>query len=121
MKQENSTKNEHLYTVGELCSAFQITRKTLFYYDRAGLLKPTERVGTQAFKVYDESAKDALQEILSFRDAGLTIAEIRAVRDEDCTDPLSILNRVLDRLQRERKEKEANIRHLKELMEQYRE
>ena len=33
--------SERLYTVKEICEKYGITRKTLFYYDKVGLINPS--------------------------------------------------------------------------------
>ena len=113
---KNVAESNHHYTVGELCELFQITRKTLFYYDRAGLLRPTERVGVQNFKVYDTAAVQRLKTILDYRKAGLTVQEIRQLLSETCNDPAAILNQALDRLKQKQKQCAVQIGRLKELI-----
>ena len=53
--------DEKLYSVKEICEKYGITRKTLFYYDRIGLLKPAKRLGRQSFKYYDVAALKRLE------------------------------------------------------------
>ena len=48
------TEKERLYTVAEISSITGVTRKTLFYYDKIGLLNPTNRIGPQMHKFYAE-------------------------------------------------------------------
>ncbi len=115
---KNANETNHRYTVGELCGQFQITRKTLFYYDRAGLLRPTERVGAQNFKIYDSEAVQRLKTILHYREAGLTVQEIRSLLSEECRDPAAILNQALERLKRKQKQTVLQIRRLKELIKE---
>ena len=113
---KNVTESNYHYTVGDLCELFQITRKTLFYYDRSGLLRPTERVGVQNFKVYDTEAVERLRTILDYRRAGLTIQEIRILLSEECSNPAVILNQALDRLKQKQKQCVVQIGRLKELI-----
>ena len=51
----NRNHDETLYSVGEICRITGITRKTLFYYDRIGLLVPYKRTEPQQFKLYDRN------------------------------------------------------------------
>ena len=60
-------KSKRLYTVAEILSTTGTTRKTLYYYDKTGLLTPTERIGPQAHKVYNEEALERLRMILRYR------------------------------------------------------
>ena len=63
----------------EICRDLGITRKTLFYYDRIGILKPTVRTGKQKAKEYDEDAVRKLEKIIRYQAAGLKLEEIRGV------------------------------------------
>ena len=69
------------YTVGELCTMTGITRKTLFYYDRIHLLEPTERIGVQKQKIYNNADYVRLRNILKYKEAGLLLNEIREILD----------------------------------------
>lgn len=118
---ENSTddvrKEEKLYTVGDVCEQMGITRKTLFYYDQIGLLKPSERVSSQQAKLYDREKIARLQCILQYREAGLHISEIRELLDDQNAPRLSILQAAMERLLREQTHVEQEIRRLAALIE----
>lgn len=64
--------------ISRLARAFGLSRSTLLYYDRIGLLTPSGRTGS-GYRCY--SARDCrrLQRICQFREAGLTLKEIRGV------------------------------------------
>lgn len=70
------TKN-NVYTVKDLCIQFSITRKTLFYYDKIGLLIPKERIGSQQHKIYNQEEYNRLKTIVELRALGFHIQEIR--------------------------------------------
>lgn len=53
-------------TVNEVCLMMHVTRKTLYYYDKVGILKPTIRAGKQKAKLYDEEQLLKLQMILKY-------------------------------------------------------
>ena len=110
-------KEKILYSVKEVCDRFGITRKTLFYYDRIGLLKPADRQGVQHFKFYDFEALSRLESILEYRGAGLSIDDIKKVIDLDDKEViLGILMDVRKRLISEARQKEEEIRKLEELI-----
>ena len=100
----NVSEQNHFYSVGDICALLGMTRKTLFYYDRAGLAKPTERIGPQGYKVYDEAALNRLRQIAGYRQAGLTIEEVRSLLNPDCPDETGLLSNALERLQTEAEE-----------------
>lgn len=109
---------QHLYSVGEVCSLMHVTRKTLFYYDKIGLLKPTERTSVQQFKLYDAAQIDRLTQILMYRNAGLNIHEVRIMLDDEKTDHLKVMETALQRLEKERNEKSDQIDRLQVLIDQ---
>lgn len=109
---------QHLYSVGEVCSLMHVTRKTLFYYDKIGLLKPTERTSVQQFKLYDAAQINRLNQILIYRNAGLNIQEVRALLDDEKADHLKVMESALQRLEKERKEKSDQINRLEALIDQ---
>ena len=106
-----------IYTVSDICSLTGVTRKTLFYYDRIGLLKPAARTGPQNSKLYDPEGLLKLQRILRYREAGLQISEVRGLLRDD-TDHQAILLAALARLRQEREQKEEQIVFLKGLLEE---
>lgn len=116
-REDELTKEEKLYTVGEVCGQMGITRKTLFYYDQIGLLKPSERVSSQQAKLYDSEKIARLQCILQYREAGLRISEIRELLDGQNASRLSILQAAMERLLREQTHVEQEICRLAALIE----
>jgi DNA-binding transcriptional MerR regulator/RimJ/RimL family protein N-acetyltransferase len=66
------------YSISGLARACGLSRSTLLYYDRLGLLKPSGRTGS-GYRSYTESEQRRLERIGHFREAGLTLKEIRAV------------------------------------------
>lgn len=67
-------------TISVLAGKFGITSDTLRYYERVGLLAPTER--TQAgYRLYDENADERLQFIKGAQKMGLRLADIKELLD----------------------------------------
>jgi DNA-binding transcriptional MerR regulator/RimJ/RimL family protein N-acetyltransferase len=66
------------YSISRLARAFGLSRSTLLYYDRLGLLKPSGRTGS-GYRYYTAAEQSRLERIGHFRQAGLTLKEIRAV------------------------------------------
>ena len=77
------TVNAEMIGVKEICRIAGVTRKTLFYYDRIGLLEPSHRSGKQNFKEYDDAAVRRLIEIRLYREMGLSIPMIQEILDAD--------------------------------------
>ena len=69
-------KNEPLYTIGELAKRFEISFRTLRFYESRGLLSPG-RQGRR--RLYGRADVDRLAAILKAKKLGLTLNEIRQV------------------------------------------
>ena len=66
------------HTISKLARAFGLCRSTLLYYDRIGLLPPSGRLAS-GYRYYSNGDYQRLKRICHFRQAGLTLGEIRAV------------------------------------------
>jgi len=64
--------------VGRLAARFGLSRATLLYYGRIGLLKPTAR-SLSGYRLYDAASEHRLRKIVAFRAAGLTITAIKTL------------------------------------------
>jgi DNA-binding transcriptional MerR regulator len=95
-----------MYTVGELAKMAGVSARTLRYYDRAGLLKPSS-VTEAGYRLYGDEAIGELTQILFFRELDFSIEEILRVRsrpDYDAREALArqkaLLEMRRDRLER---------------------
>jgi len=66
------------YTVKQLADLAGVSRRTLHHYDEVGLLKPSTRAKNK-YRYYDDGAVLRLQQILFYRELGLSLNEIRAL------------------------------------------
>ena len=66
------------YSISTLARACGLSRSTLLYYDRLGLLNPSGRNGS-GYRYYTDREHRRLERIVHFREAGLSLKEIRAV------------------------------------------
>jgi DNA-binding transcriptional MerR regulator len=66
------------YSISKLGRPFGLSRSTLLYYDQIGLLKPSGRTGS-GYRRYSERDLHRLERICYFREAGLTLKDIRNV------------------------------------------
>lgn len=64
--------------VKEVASLAGISIRTLHHYDDIDLLKPTE-VTESGYRLYVEDDLEMLQQILLFKELGLSLKEIKAV------------------------------------------
>ncbi len=65
-----------MFHITGLARQFGLSRSTLLYYDRIGLLQPSERTAA-GYRLYSSKDRDRLATICGFRQAGLTIEDIR--------------------------------------------
>ena len=66
------------YSISKIARACGLSRSTLLYYDRIGLLRPSGRTGAD-YRYYTDADLGRLERIRRFREAGLTLKEIRDV------------------------------------------
>ena len=110
--------DKKIYTVKEVCEKYSITRKTLFYYDRIGLLKPYSRSGAQQHKMYTEDELNVLERIIRLRRCGLSISEIISFMhcSSNPDKQKELLEKVMNRLLNDEKMKKMQIENLNDLM-----
>jgi DNA-binding transcriptional MerR regulator len=91
-------------TIGRLGTLGDIEPKTLRYYDRVGLVRPTTRTPA-GYRVYAEDAVERLRFIRRAKALGTSLADIRrilAVRDEGaapCQHVLTVVGQNLAKVQ----------------------
>ena len=87
------------YHISELGRRFKLSRSTLLYYDRIGLLRSTGRSESD-YRQYSEEDMARLERVCFFRDAGLSLTEIAQLLDKTSNDSL-ILEKRLREINRE--------------------
>ncbi|HEX7599666.1 MAG TPA: MerR family transcriptional regulator [Polyangia bacterium] len=87
-------------TISTLARRFRLSRSTLLYYDRIGLLRPRDR-SLKAYRQYGEAEADRLEQICLYRRAGVPLAEIRKLLDGSEQAMTAILERHLQALERD--------------------
>jgi DNA-binding transcriptional MerR regulator len=104
-------------TISAFARQFGLSRGTLLYYDRIGLLKPAG-VSTAGYRLYGEREEQRMQRIDSFRQAGLPLKAICAILEDVGEDRVSTaLERRLSDLNREIGELRAQQRLVLELLQ----
>lgn len=89
-----------MLTVSKLARSCGLSRSTLLYYESIGLLKPVSR-SAAGYRRYGEKDLRRLQQVCAYRDAGLKLADIRALLDRPEDDASSVLKRRLVELNAE--------------------
>jgi DNA-binding transcriptional MerR regulator len=84
-------------TVTRLARSCNLARSTVLYYESINLLtRPRRSAGN--YRVYSEKDLDRLRLICTYRDAGLTLADIRSILDAPSSDAAAVLRRRLTEL-----------------------
>lgn len=109
-----------MFTVKDVCRETGVSRKTLFYYDRIGLLSPSQRVGKQKIRLYSAEEIHTLKQIRFFQKAGLRLAEIRILLKNPDKDHSAMFEAVIERLEQQKQETETTILLCQKLKEGYR-
>jgi DNA-binding transcriptional MerR regulator len=86
-----------MYRISELAQLFGLSRSTLLYYDRIGLLSPSARSGA-GYRQYSPADRARLESICSLRRAGMDIEGIRAILATADDDTTAVLRRRLDEI-----------------------
>ena len=79
-----------MMTVKEISKLTGISVRTLHYYDEIGLFCPTEK-NEAGYRLYDDKALEALQQILFFREFDIPLKEIKTIMDDPVLDRNQIL------------------------------
>jgi DNA-binding transcriptional MerR regulator len=73
------------YTVQKLASMAGVSTRTLRYYDEIGILKPA-RISSSGYRIYGQSEVDTLQQILFYRELGLSLDQIKDIINDPAFD-----------------------------------
>lgn len=66
------------YTIQKLGRMAGVSTRALRYYDEIGMLKPA-RINSSGYRIYGQSEVDRLQQILFYRELGVSLEEIKAI------------------------------------------
>src|SRR3954452_6962052 len=83
--------------VGELASRTGLTVRTLHHYDEIGLVKPSQHTGA-GYRLYTGRDITRLQQVVSLRQLGLSLEEVRACLDRPDFSPLGLIDHHLAHL-----------------------
>ncbi|GGX77740.1 MerR family transcriptional regulator [Litchfieldella qijiaojingensis] len=72
----SATKQRRTYSIGELAKLFEVTPRTIRFYEQEGLLEPERRGQT---RIYHEKDRVRLKLTLRGKRLGFSLAEIREV------------------------------------------
>ncbi len=67
-----------MYTIGRLARQFDLSRSTLLYYDRIGLLRPSSRTRAN-YRLYTAADRQKLERICTYRRTGMGLQDIARI------------------------------------------
>jgi MerR family transcriptional regulator, thiopeptide resistance regulator len=88
---------KQLWKVGDLAKLTGLTLRTLRFYDQIGLFSPSAH-SDSGHRLYNEADLSRLQQILSLKDLGLSLEEIKSVVTGGHFSPLQIVSLQITRL-----------------------
>lgn len=100
------------YSVNKLAKLAGVSGRTLRYYDEVGLLAPA-RISSNGYRIYGPKEVDRLQQILFYRELGVSLQEIRKVLASPDFDGLAALEEHLEALLTRRTQLELLIGNVK--------
>ena len=69
-----------MLTIGQLAKKYSLSRSTLIYYDKLGVLSPSGRSYSN-YRLYSDADREKLERIMLFRSAGLSLKTISQLPD----------------------------------------
>lgn len=103
------------YTVQKLGKLAGISTRTLRYYDEIGILKPA-RINSSGYRIYGRAEVDQLQQILLYRELGLSLDSIKDIIHDPSFNPIHALQQHYDQLLDKRKQLDALIANVQKTM-----
>ena len=100
-----------MFTVNQLGKKYQLSRSTLLYYDKIGLLKPSARSSSN-YRLYSSSDAQRMEKITTYRDAGLSLESIADILESNETESTTVLEERLIKLNQEI----SQLRHQQQLV-----
>lgn len=91
------------YTVQKLSKIAGISTRTLRYYDEIELLKPL-KINSSGYRIYGQNEVNKLQQILFYRELGISLENIKNIINSPTFDSLSALKEHHSKLLAKRKQ-----------------
>ena len=84
--------SETMMTVGEVSTLLGVSVRALHHWDESGLVHPSGR-SDAGYRLYSEADIMRIQQVLVYRQTGMSLADIKTVLDEPGADALTHLRR----------------------------
>lgn len=96
------------YTVQKLGNLAGVSTRTLRYYDEIGILKPA-RINSSGYRIYGQNEVDRLQQILFYRELGVSLDNIKKIISAPSFDSVEALRQHHIKLLEKKKQLETLI------------
>ena len=104
-----------MITISRLARHFNLSRSTLLYYDRIGILRPSGRSPSN-YRLYTDGDRQRLAKICRYRQMGLSLEAIRQVLDSPDTKMGAVLRQRLQEVDRQIKALQNQQRVIRKLI-----
>ena len=95
-------------TVGEVSTLLGVSVRALHHWDESGLVHPSQR-SAAGYRLYSEADIMRIQQVLVYRQTGMSLADIKMVLDEPETDAMT-------HLRRQRELVQGQVSHLQQML-----
>lgn len=99
------------YTVQKLGKLAGVSTRTLRYYDEIGILKPA-RINSSGYRIYGQEQVDRLQQILFYRELGVSLDSIKEMVTAPSFDGANALKEHREKLLEKRKQLDTLIENV---------
>ena len=89
--------NMKSYTISKTARLFGLSRSTLLYYDRVGLISPSFRTSS-GYRIYTEEDVKRLRRICRLRQASLSIEDIRSILRSEGNSTADLLQKRMEEI-----------------------
>lgn len=106
------------WKVGDLAKLTGLTVRTLRFYDQIELLSPSSATES-GHRLYDDEDLSRLYQIVSLKELGLSLDEVKAALTGDGIDPLEVVDLQMERVQEQIRRQQKlldQLRHVSKLM-----
>jgi DNA-binding transcriptional MerR regulator len=104
------------YTVQKLGSLAGVSTRTLRYYDEIGILKPA-RINSSGYRIYGEAEVNRLQQILFYRELGVSLDSIKDIVTAPSFDEANALREHREKLLEKRNQLDTLIANVDKTIE----
>jgi len=99
------------WKVGDIAKLTGLTVRTLHFYDQIGLFSPSRQTAS-GHRLYHESDLPRLHQILSLKELGLSLDEVKAVLDGGQISPLETIRLQMSRIKEQIRQQQALLEQL---------